>query len=101
MSLKTTSSFTIVQALEQAPGLQQLRLQMAQSSACLATVRPLLPAGLRQAVQAGPIDEQIWCLLVPHQAAAAKIRQLLPVLRQALQGAELPVQDIRIKVRQG
>lgn len=101
MSVKTASSFTIVQALEQASGLQHLRLQLKQSSACLGVVRPLLPAGLRETVQAGPLDEQGWCLLVPHQAAASKIRQLLPMLLQALQAAELPVQGIRIKVRRG
>lgn len=99
MSVKTIPSLTIVQALEQAPGLQQLRVQLAQSSACLKAVQPLLPPGLRQSVQAGPIDEQSWCLLVSHQAAAAKIRQLLPALVQALQQAQLPVHHIRIRVR--
>ena len=39
-----------------------------------------------------------WGLLVPHNAAAAKLRQLLPALMAALEAAGHPVPAIRVKV---
>ena len=99
MNIRSSSSLSIAQALEQAPGLQRLGEQMAASSRRLALVQPVLPPALRQAVVAGPCDEQGWCLLVPHQAAAAKLRQMLPTLQQALEQAGQPVPGIRIRVR--
>ena len=73
---------------------------MAASASRLDTIRPLLPPALRRGVLAGPIDDDEWCLLVPHPAAAAKIRQLLPALRSALETAGHPKRDIRIRVIQ-
>lgn len=92
-------ALAIEQAVAQAPGLQHLVERAQQSAARLDTVRPLLPAGLRAQVAAGPLDEDSWCLLVPHHAAAAKLRQMLPLLLQALQQAGEPVARIRVKIR--
>ena len=87
-------------ALEDAAALGPLRQRIAASSARLEVIRPLLPAALRGTVMAGPIDDEEWCLLVPHSAAAAKIRQLLPALREALQARGHPTRAIRIRVHQ-
>ena len=86
------------EALADAPVLRELGTRIAQSSACLDLVRPLLPASLRPLVRAGPIGDGVWCLLVPGPAAAAKIRQLLPALLERLAAAGQPVQTIRLSV---
>ena len=56
-------------------------------------------AALRAGVQAGPLEEDQWCLLVGSNAAAAKLRQLLPDLQQHLLAKGLPVAGIRIRVQ--
>lgn len=95
----TRQAIAIDRAVAQAPLLQQLAERGRQSTARLAAVRPLLPPGLRDAVDASALDGDSWCLLVPHHAAAAKLRQLLPLLQEALQQAGYPVTRIRIKIR--
>ena len=62
-------------------------------------IRALLPAALRAAVQAGPIEEDQWCLLVSSNAVAAKLRQFVPALQMHLEARGLPVAGIRIKVQ--
>lgn len=92
------SALTLQQAVAQAPTLARLSELAAESSARLAVVRPLLPAPLRPLVQAGVPDAEGWTLLVPHNAAAAKLRQLMPTLLAALTKAGHPVAAIRVKV---
>ena len=41
-----------------------------------------------------------WTLLAPHNAAAAKLRQLAPALQAALAAAGHPVSTLRVKVAQ-
>lgn len=87
------------QAAEESPALARLTDRVRASSARLAAIRPLLPAPLRTAVQAGPIDEGQWCLLVSSNAVAAKLRQFVPTLQMHLQAQGLAVSGIRIKVQ--
>ena len=87
-------------ALVGAAALAPLRERLAQSSACLEIIRPLLPPALRRSVTAGPIEGPQWCVLVANPAAAAKVRQLLPAFRLALQARGQPVTEIRIRVQQ-
>jgi len=54
---------------------------------------------LRASVQAGPIDDGCWCLLVSSNAVAAKLRQLVPALQAHLNQKGLQVSSIRIKVQ--
>lgn len=89
----------IEQAVAQAHGLQQLIERAQQSTARLDIIKPLLPPGLREQTAAGPLDDDSWCVLVPHHAAAAKLRQMLPQLTEALQQAGEPVGRIRVKIR--
>jgi hypothetical protein len=65
----------------------------------LQAIRTLLPAPLRASVQAGPIEDGCWCLLVSSNAVAAKLRQLVPALQAHLSQTGLPVTSIRIKVQ--
>jgi len=64
----------------------------------LKAIESLIPEALRTAVQAGPIDEKNWCLLVSSNAAAAKIRQLVPRLEARLYEDGWKVTSIRLKI---
>jgi len=92
-------AISLLQAAEESPSLSQLARRIEASSARLNAVRALLPAALRAGVQAGPLEEDQWCLLVGSNAAAAKLRQLLPDLQQHLLAKGLPVAGIRIRVQ--
>ena len=71
------------------------------SLARLRAIETLIPASLHMAVKAGPIDGPVWCLLVNNNAAAAKIRQLLPALEAHLRSRGWEVNSIRLKVQIG
>ncbi len=87
------------QAAQESPAFARLAGLVRESSARLQAIRPLLPGPLRSSVQAGPIEEGCWCLLVSSNAVAAKIRQLVPAFQSHLMGQGLPVTSIRIKVK--
>ena len=89
---------TVYQAVENSPGLGHLTELVKESSARLAAIESLIPQGLRPAVKSGPIDGDNWCLLVNSNAAAAKLRQLLPSLKACLEGKGWKVTSIRLKI---
>jgi len=64
----------------------------------LKAIEPLLPQNLRPAIKAGPIDGENWCLLVNGNAAAAKIRQLVPILQTRLLQQGWKITTIRLKI---
>jgi hypothetical protein len=70
------------------------------SVARLASIQSIIPAALRPSVKAGPIDGVTWCLLLDNNAAAAKIRQLVPALQAHLRTKGWAVDAIRLKVQQ-
>ena len=72
-----------------------------QSREMLEAVEFLIPSPLLSAVHAGPIDGTGWCLLVDNNAAAAKLRQVLPALTAELQRRGAQVNSIRLKVQVG
>ena len=47
---------------------------------------------------AGPIEDDVWCVLVKHNAAAAKLRQLLPAICAHLRSKGHNVQQVRLKL---
>ncbi len=69
------------------------------SVARLKTIEPLIPAPLRGSVKAGPIEGASWCLILDNNAAAAKIRQLLPAFEAHLRVKGWEVTSIRLKVQ--
>lgn len=91
--------YSLEQAVGAAPSLAALQQRVRESQRCLDMVRHLIPAGLRQHVKAGPLEETQWCLLVASAAASTKLRQLLPVLQAALTRGGAQVSAIRIKVQ--
>ncbi len=90
---------TLLQAAEAAPTLARLAELARESVERLKAVAPLIPEALRPAVQAGPIEGTDWCLLVSNNAAAAKLRQILPALQNRLLDCGWQVNSIRLKVQ--
>ena len=72
--------------------------QVKESSDRLKTIQSLIPEALRPAIQAGPIDGDAWCLLVTGNAAAAKLRQLSPLILSKLTNKGVKVNSIRLKI---
>ena len=90
---------SVLQAAQESPTLARLTELTSESSARLRAIQPLLPAALRGALTAGPIEGPTWCLLVSNNAAAAKLRQMLPALQAHLRSHGWEVNSIRIKVQ--
>ena len=87
------------EAAQGAPALAHLARLAEQSRDRLKAVEHLIPVALRTAVQAGPIDGPSWCVLVNSNAAAAKLRQVLPALEAHLRSRGWEVNSIRLKVQ--
>jgi hypothetical protein len=92
---------TLHQAAENSPTLARLTQLARESGERLKAVESLIPAPLRSSVRAGPIDETGWCLLVDNNAAAAKLRQVVPALLSCLRDRGWEVNSIRLKVQTG
>lgn len=82
--------------LREDQSLAQLAQRLARSEACLKAVLPVLPPALRPHLMAGPWDEQGWTLLTRQAAALTKLRQLQPLMDQALRDQGLAVARIRL-----
>jgi len=91
--------FTLQQAVEQSPTLASLAAMTRDTNERLKALESLIPVELRDAIQAGPVGEHDWCLLVRGSAAAAKLRQLLPTLQTRLKARGWEISTIRIKVQ--
>jgi hypothetical protein len=89
---------TFSQAADNSPSLARLTELVQESNNRLKAIESLIPAALRPAIQAGPIDEDNWCLLINSNAAAAKVRQLLPLILSRLQDSGWKVNSIRLKI---
>jgi hypothetical protein len=98
-SNRRNQAISLQQAAQDSPTLLRLSELGRDSVARLESIQPIIPAALRGALTAGPIDGTSWCLLLDNNATAAKIRQLVPTLLAHLQGKGWPVDSIRLKVR--
>ncbi len=92
-------SVTLLQASQDSPTLARLAELTRDSGARLKAIEPLIPAALRPAVKAGPIEGPVWCLILDSNAAAAKIRQILPALASHLRVKGWEINSIRLKVQ--
>lgn len=97
--VRRNHSITAITAVETSPTLAKLAALTQDSSQRLKTVQVLIPPMLRASVQAGPIEGDCWCLLVKNNAAAAKVRQLLPAMAAHLRTKGWNVESIRLKVQ--
>jgi hypothetical protein len=96
---RRNAAVSLQEAARASPALARLVSLVRDSSERLDAIRPLVPPGMRAALQAGPLEDGLWCLLVRGNAAASKLRQLLPALEAHLRTRGLPVRGIRIKVQ--
>jgi hypothetical protein len=97
-SRRPSQAVTFSQAIDNSPSLSRLADMVRESSDLLKIIEHLLPPTIRAAVKAGPIDGQIWCLLVSGNAATAKVRQLVPSFQALLQANGHNITSIRLKV---
>jgi hypothetical protein len=49
-------------------------------------------------VRAGPLDDKGWTLLVSGSAAAAKLRQVMPLIEAELLASRQRVMTVRVKI---
>jgi len=101
MNRRSAPSVTLQQAAEGSPTLGSLMARARDAGERLKAVEGLIPPAMRAAVQAGPAEGDVWCLLVKGSAAAAKLRQLSPMLVTRLRNSGWDVATIRIKVHTG
>jgi hypothetical protein len=92
-------SVTLLQATQDSPTLARLADLAMESTARLKAVQLLIPAQLRSAIKAGPIEGPVWCLILDNNAVAAKLRQLLPSMEAHLRSKGWEVNAIRLKVQ--
>ena len=97
---KINQALTLMEATQESPSLARLTELTRESSLRLQSLQSLIPTSLRSAIQAGPIDGDEWCLLVHSNAAAAKLRQMLPALLSHLRSNGHSVEKIRLKILQ-
>ena len=86
-------------ALRSSDTLGTLMQRLQRSRQRMADIHALLPIGMRSAVQAGPLDEEGWSLLVANAAVAAKLRQMLPQLATELLSRGWPEVPIRLRIQ--
>jgi Dna[CI] antecedent, DciA len=92
-------TFSLQQAVGAAPTLAALQERIRVSRSCLDQIQHLIPKPLAQHIQAGPIDEGEWCLLVSSAAASTKLRHMLPTLQRELTLKGAPITSIRLKIQ--
>jgi hypothetical protein len=91
-------ALSVHQAAGNSPTLARLAELIDDSNARFKAIEPLLPEALLCAVKPGPIEGESWYLLVSSNAAAAKIRQLVPLLQARLLDRGWKVTSIRLKI---
>ena len=91
-------AISLEQAAQSSPSLSQLVSQAREANARMKSIEPLLPPGLRNHVQPGPIEGSTWSLIVKNSAAATKVRHLLPSLEAHLRNKGWDVARIQLKV---
>ena len=92
------NALRIDEVLLRSSPLALLRERLRDSTARFEAVRACLPPAMVQHIQPGPVDEAGWSLLVANAAVAAKLRQCVPRLEEALEKGGWQNTTIRIKV---
>jgi hypothetical protein len=96
---RRNQAVSLQKAVQESPTLALLAGLAKDSADRLTMIRPLLPEHLSNCVKAGPIDGDRWCLLVSNNAAAAKLRQILPSICNSLADRGVKVTAIRLKIQ--
>lgn len=94
----TPGTVTLADALRENPTLGSLLGRWRQAQECMQAAQPILGPELSAAMRPGPIEDTQWTLLAASGGAAAKSRQLLPRINQAVQALGLGIQTVRIRI---
>jgi hypothetical protein len=97
--IRRNHAITLLQATKDSETLSRLCDLATESAQRLQSIQSLIPISLRACVHPGPIEGPVWCLLLDNNAAAAKIKQLLPALEAHLRSKGWEVNAIRLKVQ--
>jgi hypothetical protein len=90
---------SIAAALDDSATLSGLLAGHTRSRTCFAAARSGMPAALVSQVRPGPIDEQqVWTVFTSTNGAAAKLRQCLPRMLEAVRVKDAQIAEIRVKV---
>jgi hypothetical protein len=96
---RRANAVTLLQATQGSPALARLVDLSKDSVSRLKAVESMIPTSLLPAITAGPIEGPVWCLIVQGNAAAAKLRQLIPGLQAHLRSKGWEVTSIRLKIQ--
>ncbi|MEG0719776.1 MAG: hypothetical protein RSB86_18445 [Comamonas sp.] len=91
-------AISLEQAAQSSPALSLLVSQAREANARMKAIEPLLPPSLRHSVRPGPIEGSTWCLIIKSNAAASKVRYLLPSFEAHLRTKGWDVAHIQLKV---
>ena len=94
---RSRDTLAIGDAIRGNDALTRLTRRLHESRQRLADVAAALPPALRDQVRAGPLDDQSWTLLAANAAAAAKLRNLLPLLADQMAARGWPPRALRVK----
>ncbi len=89
----------VERSLRDSSVLAQLLARAAEAQRRLTALLPLLDGTMRDDVSPGGLDGEGFTLLAANQAAAAKLRQLLPTLQAQLQRDGFDERPLRIRVQ--
>ena len=98
---RRSQAITLLQATEGAPALSGLLARVRDSQLRLKAIQPLIPPAMFAALQAGPVEDKSWCVIVRGNAVAAKLRQMAPMLQAHLRSKGWETETIRIKISTG
>jgi hypothetical protein len=88
----------VADALQENPTLGSLLGRWRLSLECMQAARPVLGPDLSASMRPGPVEDSQWTLLAASGGAAAKSRQLLPRIHQAVQALGVGVNSVRIRI---
>ena len=89
---------SLAEALQGNPSLGALLGRWREAQQCMHVAAPILGPDLSASMRPGPVQDGQWTLLAASGGAAAKSRQLLPRITQAVQALGLGVQTVRVRV---
>lgn|SRR5512143_4063526 len=89
----------LADALRGSEPLARLAERLRESKRRFACIESLLPPALAGQALPGPVDAHGWTLLAVSPAAAAKLRQLVPVLEAQLTDQGFVPPSVRVHVR--
>jgi hypothetical protein len=89
---------SVAHALQESPTLGSLLGRWRLAQECMQAARSVLGPVLSAQMRPGPVEDKQWTLLAATGAAAAKSRQLLPRIDEAVRGLGLGVESVRIRI---